>query len=576
MKGLQTFIRAVVLGLFAASGGAQLPAQQPSLPLPGTAGGRVVVAQRSEPRSFHPVFAVDEPSRSIIGLLFAPLVRIHPQTHTAEGVLAERWQVRRGGREIEVKLRRGLRFSDGSALTADDVVFTYEVHLDAKVASPQQELLRVAGQPIQVSKVGADSVVIRMAQPNALGERLLAGVVILPRHLLSGLHQSGQLAKAWTLQAKPGEIAGAGPFRLKRVQPGQRIVLERNPFYWKKDRAGKALPYLDEIDFLSTTGEDAQTARLLSGEADLISGFGGSSFRAIETASGGKRIRLGDAGASLDYTFLLFNLNPDVAGGPARGWFEQEAFRTAISLAVDRAAIAKLVYRGRASAIWGPVTPARRLWFDDGIARPGQSVEEARKRLRSAGFRWDANGKLLDATGAVVRFTMLANSTNPAYTQTGAILEEDLKRIGVEARTVPLEFRSLVDRVVNKRDFDTAIMALRPGDPDPAADMNAFVSAGRTRLWNLSGKADRAWEAEIDRLMREQLEAVDVERRRALFARVQAVFARQMPFVSLVSPNLLYAAKEGLKNLQPGAIGDAALWNADELFWEPGAVQRGR
>ncbi|MBL8218918.1 MAG: hypothetical protein JNL62_06800, partial [Bryobacterales bacterium] len=320
---------------------------------------------------------------------------------------------------------------------------------------------------------------------------------------------------------------------------------------------------------LSTTGEDAQPARLLSGEADLISGFGGSSYRAIE-GSGGGGIRLGDAGASLDYTFLLFNLNPAVAGQQARVWFEQEAFRTAVSLAIDRAAIAKLVYRGRASAIWGPVTPARRRWFDDSIARPAHSAEEARKRLRSAGFRWDGNGKLLDSSGTPVRFTMLANSSNPAYAQTGAILEEDLRKIGIEARTVPLEFRSLVDRVVNKRDFDTAIMALRPGDADPAADMNAFVSQGRTRLWNLSGKPDRPWEADIDRLMREQLETVDYQRRRTLFAQVQAVFARQMPMVCLVSPNLLYAAKEKLKNLLPGVSGDVVLWNAEELYWETG------
>ncbi|MBL8222561.1 MAG: hypothetical protein JNL62_25200, partial [Bryobacterales bacterium] len=149
----------------------------------------MVVAQRSEPKSFHPVFAVDEPSRAVIGLLFAPLVRIHPQTHAAEGVLAERWQMSRDGRAIEVTLRRGLRFSDGTPLTADDVVFTYGVHLDAKVASPQQELLRVAGQPIQVAKTGDRAVVFRMAAPSALGERLLAAIPILPRHVLAGPHQ---------------------------------------------------------------------------------------------------------------------------------------------------------------------------------------------------------------------------------------------------------------------------------------------------------------------------------------------------------------------------------------------------
>jgi peptide/nickel transport system substrate-binding protein len=191
--------------------------------------------------------------------------------------------------------------------------------------------------------------------------------------------------------------------------------------------------------------------------------------------------------------------------------------------------------------------------------------------LGVAGFQWDSAGRLLDAQGTPVSFSLVANSANPAYTQTAAMLEEDLKKIGIEARVVPLEFRSLVDRVVNKRDFETAIMALRPGDVDPAADMNVFVSQGRTRLWNLSGKSERPWEAEIDRLMREQLEVRDTKLRRELFNRVQQILARQLPMVCLVSPNLLYAARKTLRNLTPGVIGDLVLWNSDELYWELGA-----
>jgi peptide/nickel transport system substrate-binding protein len=545
-------------------------AQAASQPVLGQAGGRLRVVQRSEPRTFHPVFAVDEPSRTILGLLFTPLLRINPETNLAEGILAESWKLSRDGRQILVKLRPGLKFSDGSAIRADDVVFTYSLHLDAKVASPQRELLNISGQPVQVTKVGELSLEFRLAKPSALGERLLAGIAILPRHILEPLYLEGKLSSAWALTTPPAQIVGGGPFRLKLVQPGQRIVLQRNPYYGKKDRAGKQLPYLDEIEFLSASGEDAQVARLLTGEADLISAFGGSSFRAIQAAAERTGIRPVDAGPSLDYTFLLFNLNPSPGGRPARDWFELEAFRKAISFSVDRAAIARLVYRERASAIWGPVSPARRQWFDPTLSRPPQSADEARKLLSAASFRWDANGRLLDPKGVPVSFTVIANSANPAYTQTASILEEDLKKIGLELRVVQLEFRSLVNRVVNQRDFDAAIMALRPGDVDPAADINAFVSQGRTRLWNLSGKSERPWEAEIDQLMREQLEATDFKRRRELFNRVQGLFARYMPMVCLVSPNLLYASRDKLRNLRPGVIGDLVLWNAEELFWETG------
>ncbi|MFN0105718.1 MAG: ABC transporter substrate-binding protein [Bryobacteraceae bacterium] len=561
------FLGSAALNIFASAaiGGALWAQPQPSIGIPG---GRLVVVQRSEPKTLNPVFAVDEPSRSVAGLLGAPLVRIHPATHVTEGVLAESWKVSDDGREIAVSLRPGLRFSDGAPLTVEDVLFTFSIHLDPKIASPQRELLIVAGQPVKVARTGERTLRFTVREPYAPGERMLAGLAILPKHLLDAGYLAGTLSSAWTLHTPAREIAGAGPFRLKAYQPGQRVVLERNPHYWKRDPAGSQLPYLDELEFAFASGEDAQIARFAAGEADLISGFGGGGYRALEGTRDRPQFQLVDAGASLDYTFLLFNLNPAAVppAGP-RAWFEIPAFRLAVSGAIDREAIVRLVYRGRGSAIWSPVTPARKRWFDESLPRPPRSVSRARELLRAAGFGWNATGQLLDAKGTPVTFTVLANSGNTAYTQTAAIIQEDLKPLGMTVQVAPLEFRSLVDRVVNRRDFDAAIMALRPGDVDPAADMNALVSQGRTRLWNLSGKSARDWEAGIDRLMRQQMSTTDQSLRRRLFHEVQRLLADHQPIVCLASPNLLYAARAGLGNLRPGVIGDLVLWNADELFW---------
>ncbi|MBC7928589.1 MAG: hypothetical protein H7039_23340, partial [Bryobacteraceae bacterium] len=157
-----------------------------ALPIPQPRpGGRLVVAQRSEPKSLNPVFALDEPSRSVSGLLHAPLIRIHPGTQMTEGVLAESWTVSADGREVDMRLRPQLRFSDGKPLTADDVLFTFAVHLDARVASPQREALRVGGEPIRVSRTGERGLRFQLVRAYAPGERLLAGIAILPRHLLA-------------------------------------------------------------------------------------------------------------------------------------------------------------------------------------------------------------------------------------------------------------------------------------------------------------------------------------------------------------------------------------------------------
>jgi peptide/nickel transport system substrate-binding protein len=522
-------------------------------------GGRAIVVQRSEPRGFQPVYSVDEPSRAVIGLLHAPLLRIHSETQETEAVLAASWKVTPDGRAITVNLRENLRFSDGAPLTVADVLFTFAVHQDAAVASPLREVLQVGGKPLVVTAAGPRRVQFQMAEPYAAGERLLAGVAILPRHRMESAYQQGQFRSLWGLGAKPSELAGAGPFRLKLVEPGRRMVLERNPHYWKRDKAGKPLPYLDEMEFLFTAGEDAQVARLLAGEGDLAASFGGGSYRAIEAHRERRGIRLLDAGPSLDYTFLLFNLNP----GGKRPWFAQTAFRQAVSAAMDRESIARLVYRGRASPIRGPVTPARLKWY----AGPAAPAAEPRKLLSAAGYRWNGEGRLLDPAGTPVSFTLLVNAANPAYTQTGAIVEEDLKKIGIAVQVVPMEFRSLVDRVVNRKDYDAALMALRPGDVDPAADVNAWVSAGRTRLWNLSGQALHPWEASVDEKMRALMATRDQARRRRLFHEVQRILEQEAPMVCLVSPNLLLASRAGLENVRPGTIGDLVLWNADEWYW---------
>ncbi len=537
----------------------------------------MVVAQRSEPKTLNPVFAIDEPSRAVTGLMGAPLVRLNPKSLATEGVLAESWKTSTDGREITVRLRRGLKFSDGSPLTAGDVLFTFDVHINPKTASPQRELLTVGGQPVQVALAGPDELRFTLAEPYALGEKMLAGISILPAKHLAEAYRGGRLAATWGLGTASAGIAGAGPFRLKSIQPGERIVLERNPHYSKRDPAGRPLPYLDEVEFVFAANEDAMTARFTAGEADLVAGFGPGSYSVLTRAGERMKHRVLDLGAGLDYTFLLFNLNPapETAAAP-RKWFQRQAFRQAISAAIDRQAIVKLVYRGRATPLWGHVTPARGHWMDESLPRPPGSASRSRELLRRAGFRWDSRGLLVDENAVAVEFTIVANAANPVYTQTAAIIEEDLKPLGIKVQVVPLEFRSLVDRVTNRRDFDAAVMALRPGEADPVADMNVLMSAGSTRLWNMSGKPVFAWEGEIDGLMRRQIGTTGAAQRKSDFDQVQRILAGQLPFIPLASPNVLVAAREALGNLRPGAIGHPVLWNADEIFWSHAGNQAPR
>lgn len=549
---------------------------------PGRRGGRIVVAQRAEPKTLNPVTAVDTASREVIHRTTGDLIHINRATQTTEPALAREWNVSPDGRRFTLHLRRGVRFSDGRPFTADDVLFTFEVYLDAGLHSPQRDLLVIGGKPLAVRKQDAHTVVFETAAPYAPAERLFDSIAILPRHLLEKPYREGRLAQAWGLNTPPAEMAGLGPFRLKEYAAGQRVVLERNPHYWKADREGTRLPYLDEVVFVAATGEDAQVVRFQAGETDVIGRVGARNFAVLERDQKARGYTMRDLGPSLEYNFLFFNLN-DLAGRnlprqeAKQRWFRDEKFRQAVSAAIDREAIVRLVYGGRGAPLWGHVTPGNRNWVNRAVPKPPRSLARARALLESAGFKRAGGGALLDTVGQKVEFTIAAPASNAERTQMAAIVQDDLRQAGMTVRVAPLEFRAMLDRIFQSRDYDAGVLGLGGGDADPASEMSVWLSSGGTHLWDL-GRTRPAtpWEAEIDSLMHRQLITMRYPERRRLYDRVQELTAAHLPVVALASPDVLVGAKNSLGNFRPALLDHHVLWNVEELYWQgrPGAARR--
>ncbi len=167
-----------------------------------------------------------------------------------------------------------------------------------------------------------------------------------------------------------------------------------------------------------------------------------------------KGYHLDDLGAGLEYNFLFFNLNDLAAKGlpeiaKKQAWFQDLRFRQAVSAAIDREGIVRLVYSGRATPIWDQVTPGNKLWLDEKIAHPARSLERARQLLQSAGFSWKSDGALLDPHGNHVEFSILTSSSNAQRTKIATIVQDDLSQLGMTVQVVPLEFRAMVDRLLN-------------------------------------------------------------------------------------------------------------------------------
>src|SRR3954470_9872637 len=356
----------------------------------GQYSGKLTVALRTEPKTLNPVTALDGASRDVIGRMVADLVHINRETQQTEPALAKSWKVSPDGRRYTLTLRRGVRFSDGQPFDADDVLFSFKVYLDENVHSSQRDLLVVGDKPITVRKIDAYKVEFELAQPYAAAERLFDSVAILPRHQLEKAYAAGKLQQAFGLTAAPSDIAGLGPFRLKQYVPGERIVLERNPYYWKADRERHRLPYLDELVFLVVPTEDAQVVRFLNGDVDLLSRISAENFAALERQQKERGFQVYDLGPGLEYNFLVMNQNATVPATAkdltrAQSWFRDQRFRQAISAAIDRSAMVKLIYRGRATPLLTHVSPANKLWVNQAVARPEYSAARARELLQASG-----------------------------------------------------------------------------------------------------------------------------------------------------------------------------------------------
>jgi len=538
----------------------------------GRYGGHLTIGQRSEPKTLNPVTATDSVSREVIGRLMGDLIEINRSSQQTEPALAKSWKVSPDARTFTLQLRRGIRFSDGHPFDADDVVFSFGVYMDEAVDSPQRDLLIIEGKPIVVTKLDQYTVRFMLPRPYAAAERLFDGLAMLPKHLLEKPYREGHFAQAWSLNAPASEIAGLGPFRLKQYVPGLRVVVERNPYYWKVDRENQRLPYLDELVFLFVGTEDAQVMRFEAGETDIISRLSSENYNLLAQEKSRTGSQLADMGPGLEYNFLLFNLNDlngkkldEVAG--AQAWFADLKFRQAISAAVDRESIVRLVYGARGAALWGNVGPGNKLWINQAIPHPARSVEGARQLLKSAGYSWNSAGQLLDTRGRPVEFSIITNSSNSQRMKMATLLQDDLAHLGMQVHVVPLEFRALIDRVFQSFDYDAAIMGLGGGDADPNPEMNVWTFAGTSHLWHL-GETQPAtdWERELDQLMQQQMVTLDCARRKQLYDRAQQLIAENLPFIFLGTPNILATASSRVGNFHPAVMDPYTLWNADELY----------
>ncbi|HTB10030.1 MAG TPA: ABC transporter substrate-binding protein [Bryobacteraceae bacterium] len=476
--------------------------------------GQLRFALHDEPKTTDPLLMADESAEAIGYLTEGVLIRINRLTQKPEPELATSWKISKDSTKITFQLRPNI--------TSDVVVKTFERLLDPALHSPIADTFKTEKGTVKVTAQGPSTVTAEFPAPTASIEIMFDQVAI---------------------------GSGLGPFVVAERKPGVFILLKKNPAYWKKP-----LPQVDTIRIDIEQNRDLELLRFKRGEIQLIDKLTPDLFERIPEAV--------DAGPTLDSEFLWFN---QAKRAPiqehTKDWFRSAAFRHAVSQAIQRADLCRVVYRGHATPAVGPIAPSNKLWFKEGSA----SKLDPLKLLISDGFHLE-NGVLRDRAGNAVEFSLITNAGSKTRERMAAMIQEDLSKLGIKINIVTLDFPSLIERMTRTLNYEACLLGLVNVDPDPSEMMNILLSSASNHPWNPSQKTpETPWEAEIDRLMLAQAATADYHVRKKNFDRVQEILREQEPIIYLLHPNSLSAVSKQLIGVKPTTFFPHTFWDAEHI-----------
>lgn len=548
---------------------------------------RLVISELSEPKTFNTVMSKE--ATSVFGLLYDSLIAQNGLTGELEPAIAESWDISDDQQRIVFTLREGLRWSDGEPFTIDDITFTYNnIYFNEQIPSGERDILRIGeeGAFPEVRKVDERRVEFIAPEPFAPLLRYAGGLAVLPKHALetavTSVDAEGRprFLSTWGTDANPTTIIGNGPYRIKGYATGERVIFERNPYYWRQGAQGEAQPYVDEFVIQIVESTDNALMQFRSGGLDVI-GVSPNYFALLKREENRGGFNIYNGGPTLSTTFLSFNLNKGSRNGrplvnPIRSrWFNMQEFRQAVAYGIDRQTMINNIYQGLGEPQNSPIAVQSpyHLSAEDGLRVYNYDPDKARSLLIGAGFQYNNQGQLLDSEGNRVRFTLITNSGNQIREAMGAQIKQDLAKLGIQVDFQPLAFNTLVSRLSDSLEWEAHILGFSGAGVEPDGSRNIWSPNGSLHAFNqqplagqdpIEGWEVADWEAEIGRLYVQGSQELDEERRKAIYAQTQKLAQEYLPFIHLVNPLALSAVRDRVEGVQFSALG-GTLWNVHEL-----------
>lgn len=541
----------------------------------GYFGGELIISTIGEgPKTFNPCNTKDSTSSSMAGLMYDGLVTTNPRTGEVEPQLAKSFTV--DGNDYLIHLRRGIQWTDGKPITADDVMYTYNEVVFRGLGNPSvMDAMKVDGKLPELVKIDDYTVKFTTPRPFAPFLRLLS-YPIVPKHYFKPYSDKGDSVFNAFLSPNtpPEEIISSGAFKLKEYVAAQRVVFERNPNYYKINLKDEKLPYLDKVVYMIVGDTNNEILKFEAKEIDVL-GLRGSNVARYKIKEPQSDYIIYNLGPDTGTLFLVLNLNnrkdknckPYV--NPVKAsWFANRDFRAAIDWAIDR----KNMVQNIASGVAEPLFTAESLnsiYLNKYIKGHPKDKSVAEESLKKAGFI-KKNGILYDKNSNRVEFDLYTNAGVLEREALGVMIKQDLEDLGMKVNFKPLEFNSLVNKLTNTHDWDMAIMGLTGSPLEPHDGKNVWTSSGSLHMFNQRPQGycidDRlSWEKELDEIFREGALKLTFEERKPLYDRYQTIIYDQKPIIYLYSPIRITAIRKKFKNIYPTAL-SGLIYNLDEIY----------
>jgi peptide/nickel transport system substrate-binding protein len=494
----------------------------------------------TEPKVLTPYCQKDYVAQLAQTPVLEALAGINQETGELEPVLAESYEQSADGKTIRFKMRPNTCFSDGSPVTVEDVIFSYNTIMNPGVdCAPLRSYF---SNVKSCTKIDDRTVEFKLSEPYFLALEFIGGMAIIPKHVYDFTNPED-------FNRKSDVLVGSGAYRMEKWERGQQIVMVRNERYWSER------PTFDRLIFKFITNAQAAFQAFQNGQIDRFEPDGEQYAKFAKDPDFKKQfIAHKYLRVNSGYGFIGYNLK--------RPMFKDKKTRTALTMLIDRQSAINNLLKGMGEMTPGPFSPVSPQANADLKPLP-YDPEGAKKLLAEAGWKPGPDGVLV-REGVRFEFELTMGANNPVGERIANYVKGQFESAGIRMRVTPWEFAVMQTRI-DDRNFDAVSMSWMGGgaEEDP------------TQIWSSKSIADKGSNfisfdnPESDKLLDEARTTMNRAKRMELWHKWEALIADEQPYTFLwARPDRVFVNGR-FKNTEPYKL-DLAPYD----WYVPAAAQK--